>query len=250
MKPQIPQYMSNISLNTAPFRFNENYETDVAGEANTYNNIFAEAVYLYGVDVVYIERTLHTPEHIFGEYLGAVLNKGVPMRLFNEELAGGAWNGGGDMYAKFGLQVTDEATFYGPKLIFEQAKINPDPTTSTEQPFLPFYPKQGDLIFFVKGKKLFEIHHIESEAAPGMYMFGNRNSYVFKTKLYTYDHSAVNALDISLPDEVKALDNVTQIGSKIFDLKTEEKAVRNDKISEEIVRNKIVDNTEKDPLRG
>lgn len=248
MKPQIPQYMTNLSLNTAPFRFNENYDTSEAGEANTYNNIFAEAVYLYGVDVVYIERTLNTPEQIFGEYLGAVLTQGTPMRLYNEELTQGGWGGGGDMYAKFGLQVTDESTFYGPKIIFDQAKLNTDPATSTDQPFIPFYPKQNDLIYFVKGKKLFEINHIENEAQPGMYIFGNKNSYVFKCKLYTYDHSAVK-VDASLPAEIQALDNVTQVGNQLFDLKSTEKANFNDKVVAENIKNTIVDTTEKDPLR-
>lgn len=249
MKPQIPQYMTNMNLNTSPFRFNENYDIDQAGEANTYNNIFAEAVFLYGVDVIYIERTLKTPEAIFGEYLAAELTQGTPMRLFNEDLANSQWGGGGDMYAKFGIQVTDEATFYGPKLIFQQAKQNPDPLTNVDQPFLPFYPKQNDLIYFVRGKKLFEINTIETEAAPGMFIFGNKNSYVFKCKLYTYDHSAVAQND-SIPAEIQALDNVTTIGTEVFDLKTTEKEKFNDQIANEIQKKTIIDNSEKDPLLG
>jgi hypothetical protein len=248
MEPQIPQYMTNLSLNRAPFRFNENYDTNQAGEANTYNNIFAEATYLYGVDVVYIERTIHSPEQIFGEYLAAELTSGTPMRLYNEELTGGQWGGGGDLSAKFGLQVTDEATFYGPKLIFAQAKLNPDPLTNATQQFMPFYPKQNDLIYFVSGKKLFEIQHIENEAAPGMYIFGNRNSYVFKCKLYTYDHAAVSATNMSIPPEIQALDNVTTIGTRLFDLKATEKAEYNDQVVAEVNRNTIIDNSELDPL--
>jgi hypothetical protein len=237
--PQIPQYMAGKS----PFKFNRNFDLNSAGEANTYNNIFAEATYQFGSDVVFIERTVNTPEFIFGEYLGSVLAAGTPMRLFQEELT--AWGGGGDMYKKFGLTVTDEVTFYCPTLTFMTAKPDPD----NEGQFLPFFPKQSDLILHVNSKKLFEIQHIETEAAPGFFVFGNKNSYVMKCKMYTYDHSGIDASADSLPPEIKALDNVTTVGNKTFDLLSNEENNFNKPIATEITKNKILDNSETDPLR-
>lgn len=243
MEPKIPQYISNIALNKAPFRFNENFNVNEAGEANTYNNIFNESVYLHGNDVIYIEREVLSPEPIFGEYLGSVLTQGTPMRLFCDELAQGAWGGAGDMYSKFGLQIQDEATFYCPTLTFAQAKWDEE-----QQKFLRFFPKQSDLIYFVNGKKLFEIQHIENEALPGMYVFGNRNSYVMKCKLYTYDHNEVDVLDESLPSEIKALDNIMTINEEVVDIKTNEENAHNTPY--ETLAVTVIDTTEHDPLQG
>jgi Virus neck protein len=240
MKPKIPQYMTNLKQNKAPFRFNENSDLNEAGEANTYNNIFAEATHLHGFDVVYIERTFHGEEPIFGEYLAATLDKGTPMRLKLEETA--AWGGSGDMYSKFGLQVQDEATFYCPTITFSQAKFDEE-----TQEFLPFYPKVSDLIYFVKGKKLFEIMHIENEAAPGFYVFGNRNSYVMKCKAYTFDHSDINMEDFNgIPEELKALDRVETVDDKEYDVLGKEEKTFNTPLQTKA--STVIDNTEKDAL--
>lgn len=234
--------MSNLGLNKAPFRFNENYDINEAGEANTYNNIFAESTHLHGSDVVYIERTLHGAEPIFGEYLASTLTKGTPMRLFLEETT--AWGGAGDMYSKFGLQVQDEATFYCPTITFLQAKYDEE-----TKEFIPFYPKVSDLIYFVKGKKLFEIQHIENEAQPGFFVFGNRNSYVMKCKVYTYDHVEVNQDEYNgIPDEIKAIDSVKTIADKEYDIIAKEEATFNTPI--QTGSSTVIDNTEKDALFG
>ena len=246
MEPQIPQYMTNLNLNSRPFRFNENYDTSIAGEANTYNNIWAESCYLHGNKIVYIERTIHNPEPIFGEYLGSVLSTGTEMYFFNDELTQGAWGGSGDLYSKFGLTVTDTSTWYCPKLMFTQAKQNPL-YDGTNTQFLPFYPKVGDLIYYSISKKLFEIDHIENEASPGMFIFGNRNSYVFKTKVFAYDHTQIDQTSTTIPDEIKALDKILNInGTNVDVLPKQEDTIFNQPIRD--AASSIVIKTEKDPL--
>ena len=237
MSTQTPTYFPGLS----PFKFNQNYDITKDGEALLYNSIYEEATYQFGTDIIYIERTLNTPERIYGEYLGAVISQGTPMRIFQEELT--AWGGGGDMYQKFGLQVTDTVTFFCPTLTFAHSK--PDPNNAGQ--FLPFFPKQSDLILHVNSRKLFEVTHIENEAAPGFYVFGNRNSYQIKCKMYTYDHGAVDASEPSIPAEIRALDTPTKINGTMFDLKSNE-AKFNQAITTEVAVNTIVDNSEVDPL--
>jgi hypothetical protein len=210
------------------------------------NSIFAECTHLHGNDVIYIERTLSEPEPIFGEYLTATLDNGVPMRLFMEELT--AFGGGGDIYAKFGLSVADECTFYCPTLTFNQAKINPDydPLEPTSTQFLKFNPKVGDLIYYVNGKKLFEIQHIENEAQPGFYVFGNRNSYQMKCKTYSYQHENIDLADTGLPDNFKSLDEILTTGG--LDVIGNEETNFNTPIT--VSNSTLIDTTEVDPLRG
>ena len=242
--PQVPQFMTNPYHNKSPFKMNQDYDITKAGEANTYNNIWAECCFLYGNDCIYIQREVMTAEDVFGEFLGSYLSKGYPVRLFCDDLGNGAWSGSGDMYAKFGLQIQDEATWYCPTLMFNQMIATTNPNNG-EVTFSPVYPKQGDLIYYVNGKKLFDIIHIEPEALPGMYVFGNKNSYVFKTKLYTYDHQAV-ADDPSIPKEIQALDRPETIKGITYDIAQQE--LDNFNIPAQKEAAKVVNTKEVDPL--
>jgi hypothetical protein len=227
MNPQTPQFSSG----THPFKFNDSYDLGAAGEANTYNQIYAETCFLYGSDVVFLPRTVNNPEPVFGEYLASTIESGFPMRLLVEDVTN--WQGGGDIYSKFGLQVTDETTFNCPKIVFEN--YQPDPLV----PAIQMYPKQGDLIYYVKGKKLFEILHVEDETQPGFYVFGNRNSYQIKCKAYTFDHMEI-AVDDSIPTEISSLGGLADQDDTHF----------NEEIINTIVAESILDSSEVDPITG
>jgi len=235
--PQIPQY----NPTAAPFKFNAYYDINQANEANTFDNIMCEANNLYGHDLIYIEREVGTAEPIFGEYLSAKLTTGTPIRMFLEETQGWAGNAT-DMYTKFGLQVTDEATFHCPITTFTRAKddmyINSD-LPASGYALSAFYPKQGDLVYFLKGRKLFEILHIENEATPGFYSFGNRNAYVFKCKTYTFDHMEVMA-DESIPAEVTGLNALAAQDESNF----------NDVVDANIITSGVISHDEVDPITG
>lgn len=222
MLPQIPQFQ----LGTHPFKFNDSYDLTQGNEANTYLNVYAESTFLFGSDVVFLPRTPDNPEPIFGEYLASKLEAGYPMRLFVEDVTN--WNGNGDVYSKFGLQVNDTTTFHCPKKMFEIFNNG-----------VAIYPKQGDLIYYVKGKKLFEIQHIEDETQPGFYVFGNRQSYVIKCKAYTYDHMQI-AIDESIPPAV----------SSLASLATQDQQQYNDVVQDVVAQQSILDNTEVDPITG
>jgi len=222
--PEIPQFTPVL----APFKFNEYYALDEANEANTWDNILQESIYLYGHDIIYIERDVNDSEPVFGEFLASQMSTGTPMRMFLEETQG--WGGNAtDMYSKFGLQISDEATFHSSITAF----------TYSKGVDILFYPKVGDLIYFLKGKKLFEILHIENETQPGFYSFGNRNEYTFKCKAYTYDSMEVME-DESIPVEIQALN----------DLATQDKGNFNDVLDEKITSDSIVSRQEPDFVTG
>ena len=221
--PQIPQY--NPAL--APFKFNAYYDITQANEANTFDNIMVESVHLFGHDTIYIECTPDTVEPIFGEFLSKKLSEGIPIRMFLEETQN--WNGNGDMYSKFGLQMTQESTFHCPVTTFTKAKgVN-----------IEFYPKVGDLIYFVKGNKLFEIMHIENNTSPGFYAFGNLNAYVFNCKMYTYDAMEVSD-DDSIPSEIQSLNSLADLEETTF----------NDAVGNTITVSNVLSHTEVDPVTG
>lgn len=232
--PSIPQF--NPFTTTSPFKFNEVYRDDQSNEANLYLQIFSEFTYQYGTDVVYIERDLKKAEEIFGEYLYQKITNGTPMRLFLEETSG--WGGMGEMFSKFGMASFDDATFFCPKILFEQARAG-------------MFPRIGDLIFMPKSKKLFEIRHVEDELPPAFYFLGNRNGFKITAKTYSYDHTSIDQTNNTIPEEVLKLDKIFNIESdprvevNLHDLEIQ----RNNVPIEQEAASGILDNTEMDPLR-
>lgn len=236
----IPQFDRNV----AQFKFNDNYDLNGANEANTYLQIWSESCHLFGSDIVFVPRTPNNPEPIFGEFLSSTLEAGYPMRMFVEDVAG--WNGQGDLYSKFGLQINDSTTFHCPKILFNQIvgenvvnKFVVGEFTVSETRSL--YPRPGDLIYYVKGKKLFEIQHIEDETQPGFYVFGNRQSYVIKCKAYSFDHMEISSSsNTSILSELSMLNNLASQDEEHY----------NTELLNTILTQSILDNSEVDPITG
>lgn len=234
--PQINQFNPYTVNGAPPFKFNNTYDINASNEANTYNNIYSEFAYLYGSDIIFLPREVNKEETTFGEFLAATIERGYQMRLFIEESE--AWSGNGDLYSKFGLQITDECTLFCNKLTFNQA---------TEG----IYPKQGDLIYIVKSQKLFQISHIEDEISPTFYLLGNRAGYKIQCKLFSYHHESINQdPDSGIPQAIQALDNlldnIIEPEASASPLETKEFTNNNKPIQTQA--NPLIDDTEQDLL--
>lgn len=234
MNPQIPIFNAYALSGAPPFLFVQSYDIEQSNEASLYNSIYSEHTFLHGSDVTYIPREVGTSEPIFGEYLAAMFEQGFPMRLFLEEME--AWGGGGDIFSKFGLQVTDECTLFCNKTTFAQAAPNE-------------YPKQGDLFYIHKSQKLFELSHVEDEISPAFYLLGNRSGYKMQCKLFSYSHQAISQdPDSGIPTAIQALDSLLQDTNTNEQVTLETKEVRNN--NQNIISSAIsvLDNSELDPL--
>lgn len=230
----IPQYNAYSTSGAPPFLFNATYDLAQSNEANLYNNISSEYCYLYGRDTVFIPKEVGMTEEVFGEFLAARFDKGFPLRVFVEEME--AWGGGGDIYSKFGIQVTDECTIYLNKTSFNQATSG-------------VYPKQGDLFYIVTSQKLFEIQHIEDETAPGFYHFGNRTWYRVNCKLFSYNHEVINqSISAGIPAAIQALDALLDDTENSLPVTLEDKENINYNSKVEALADIFIDESENDPL--
>ena len=198
-----------------PFLFNNQVDNI---EAETYGGIFEECTHLFGTDVKYVKRTLAFEEPIFGEFLAKAATEGVDMRLFVEQVE--MFEGAGDMYSKFGLQLGDEMTVHGPKVTFSDAGVLPRPQ---------------DLILHVPSDKLFEITHVQDDKdGAAFYPLGNNFGYRITCKLYNHDYSETENV-VNYP-ELQALD----------DMNLEDVTENTEPIRVEAVQH--VDKTESDPI--
>jgi hypothetical protein len=233
--PSIPQFNPYTPTGSAsPFLFNKVLDPTQANELNTAMSIQNEFQYLHGTDIVFMPRTVGTEESVFGEYLGAEISKGYPLRAFVEEME--AWGGGGDMFSKMGIQITDEMTVHTTKALFISA------TSGT-------YPKQGDLIYVTKAQKLYQINGVEDEAFPGFYLFGQRTGYKMSCKMFSYNHEEISqAPNTGIPAAIIALDSLladTDTGALVT---LNQKDIKNSNKKIEQIATNIVDESEADPL--
>lgn len=224
-----------------PYVLNQVFPPSGTNDFTTQDILCSEWYYLYGTDIVFLPREVNKEETTFGEYLSAVFNVGKPMRMFVEEVE--AWSGGGDMYSKFGLQVTDEATLYLNKSSFAKA------TSGSNAPS-GLFPKQGDLIYITKSQKLYQIAHVEDEIQPAFYLLGNRAGYKFTCKLFAYTHELISQeVSSGIPEAIMAIDNLLQdLEGNMVNLETKEYNQNNKPIIQSAVP--VIDNSETDPLLG
>jgi len=220
---------------TSSIRFNATYDKAQSNEANLYDNIASEYLWLHGDDVVFIPREVGVTEEVFGEFLASKFDKGYPFRMFVEEME--AWGGSGDMFSKFGLQVTDECTVWITKTAFSQGASD-------------VYPKQGDILYINKSQKLFEVQGVEDEVKPGFYHFGNKTWYKISSKLFSYNHEIINqSVSAGIPDAIQALDNLlAAVDNSSVSLEAKETMTYNTKIED--IADEFVDDSEVDPLQG
>ena len=228
-----------VSAAKYPYMLNQTYPAtgDSLGNNDflTTDKLATEFYLLYGSDMTFMPRELNNEDTTFGEFLSAVFEQGFPIRMFIEETT--AWSGNGDMYSKFGLQVTDEATLYINKSSFLAQTSN-------------IYPKQGDLVYITKSQKLFQIKHIEDEVQPSFYLLGQRGGFKFTCGLFAYNHEVINqSASAGIPTAIQALDALLDdLNGNSVTLDQKEYNQNNAPIISNSTA--IINNTEVDPLQG
>ena len=130
------------------------------GEQGLVQDLINEQLRMYGIECHYIPRKLMTSRTIMKEVIESRFDQAFPLEAYLMNIDGYA--GQGDILTKFGVRVTDEATFVISKERFEEA-VAPFLEQQEDDYELSNRPKEGDLIFFPLGKRMFEIKFVEHE---------------------------------------------------------------------------------------
>ena len=168
------------------------------GEQGLVQDLVNEQLSIYGVECHYIPRKLVTSRSIFKEVIESRFDQAFPLEayLMNTDGLGGQ----GDMLTKFGIRSTDEATFVISKERFEES-ISPFLKEQKDDYELYKRPKEGDLIFFPLGKRMFEIKFVEHEKP--FYQLRNLYTYQLQCELFEYEDEVIDT-------NVEAIDEVVQ----------------------------------------
>ena len=155
---------------------NPNFRQKVKSEQNLYEDIIIESMKIYGQDVYYLPRTIVNENTILGEDVASSFTTSYKIEMYLENTEG--FEGEGDLFTKFGVEIRDEATFIVARKRWSQT------VASSSNAITVLRPKEGDLIWLTLSNKLFEIMHVEHESP--FYQLSNLPTYKMRCQLFEY----------------------------------------------------------------
>ncbi len=153
------------------------FDTGTRPEQNLYEDLIIEQLSIYGQEVFYIPRTLVKEDELFGEDTLSKFDDSYLIEMYFENVEG--FEGEGDLMSKFGLQIDDQGSFVVSRRRFEQL------VSHDSNLIVKTRPNEGDLIYFPKVSKMFEISFVEDEDP----FFQVHNVPSFKLKVKTFEYS-------------------------------------------------------------
>ena len=153
------------------------FDTGTTAEQRLYENLIIEQLSVFGQDVYYLPRKLVNEDTLFDEDTSSSFNDAYIIEMYLDNIEG--YEGQKEMMTRFGVDMQDEATFVVSKRRFEQLiSLDQNLIVSTR-------PNEGDLVYFPKSKKLFEISFVDHD--DPFYQLANLP--VFKLRCRTFDYS-------------------------------------------------------------
>ena len=129
------------------------------GEQSLVQDLINEQLRMYGVEVYYLPRQYITKNKVIREVIQSEFNNSYPIEAYVDNFEGYGENS--VLLSKFGVQATNELKLIISKERFE-TYITPL-TRNLPNIELATRPKEGDLIYFPLGDRLFEIKFVEHE---------------------------------------------------------------------------------------
>ena len=174
-------------------------------------DLINEQLKIYGVEVYYLPRKIFKTDNIIREIQSSKFDDVFLMEAYINNYDGYAPDS--DIMTKFGLRLKNEISltisrekyeeFIAPFLEGISAGIREGKITEYDFADLITRPKEGDLIYFPLGERLFEIKRVESEKP--FYQLGTNYVYELSCELYEYENelidTAIEEVDNTVEDE-------------------------------------------------
>ena len=155
-------------------------------EQRLVQSLINEQLQIYGVEVTYIPRKFVRKQTIIKEVQSSAFDDNFLLEAYVNTYEG--YGGQGDIMTKFGVSLRDELTLTISKERFEDF-ISPF-LESDEDYELSTRPREGDIIFFPLGARLFEVKFVEHEEP--FYQLGKNYVYQLKCELFEYEDEVID----------------------------------------------------------
>ncbi len=183
-------------------------------EQRLVQSLINEQLQIYGVEVIYLPRTILSKDEILTEVQSSSFNDNYAIEAYINTYDG--YSGAGDIMTKFGVSLKDELTVTISKERFEDfiSTFLADMPASERE--VATRPCEGDLIFFPLGQRIFEIKFVEHEQP--FYQLGKNYVYQLKCELFELEDElsnisgdVVETLTQDLDDEMSDFGYITSL---------------------------------------
>ena len=157
------------------------FQQGARSEQNLVQSLINEQLKMYGVDIYYIPRRYIQKNTIIREVVWSKFDDAYPLEAYVN-----TFDGYGDnptLLTKFGIQGTNELTLTISRERYEEY-ISPLLANEADVK-LTTRPKEGDLIYFPLGDRLFEIKYVEHERP--FYQLQKNYIYELRFELFRYE---------------------------------------------------------------
>jgi hypothetical protein len=161
-------------------------------EQDLYEDIVIESLKVYGQNVYYLPRTIVNQDSIFKDDIPSTYGSAYRLEMYIENVEG--FDGDGDLFSKFGVEIRDQATFVCARRRFATQIGNRQEYSSGTQ---YYRPKEGDLIYLPLSGSIFQISKVEDESP--FYQLQNLPVFRMQCDLFEYN-------DEDLDTNIEAID--------------------------------------------
>ena len=170
-------------------------------EQRLVQDLINEHLTIHGVEVTYIPRKMVNRATVIEEVTASKFDDNFSIEAYVNTYEG--YGGQGDIMTKFGVSLQDELTLTISKERFEDFISAFLQIYSADEIEVATRPREGDLVYFPLGQRLFEIKFVEHEQP--FYQLGKNYVYELKCELFEYEDEVIDTsieeIDTQIEDE-------------------------------------------------
>lgn len=155
-------------------------------EQGLIQDLINEQLRMYGVEVHYLPRQFITEKTVLREVIESEFNSAYPIEAYVDTYDG--YNDNPTILSKFGIQALNEITL---TISRERFKSYISPLIQNQPNIkVSSRPKEGDIIYFPLGKRLFEVKYVEHEKP--FYQLQGLYTYQLRCELFRYEDELID----------------------------------------------------------
>ena len=187
------------------------------GEQSLMQDLVNEHIQIHGIEVYYLPRKIFKTDNIIKEIQSSKFDDSFLIEAYLNNIDGYAPDS--DIMTKFGLRLKNEVNltisrerfeeFISPFLEGISSGIRDGQITGYTFGDLIERPKEGDLIYFPLGERLFEIKRVEHEKP--FYQLGKLYTYDLSCELFEYENEFIDTSIAEVDNQLKDEGYITTI---------------------------------------
>jgi hypothetical protein len=169
-------------------------------EQGLYEDLIIESIKFYGQDIYYLPREIVEKEDIFLDSIQSQFGDAYKVEVYIENAEG--FDGEGDIFTKFGIEIRDQATFVIARRRWRE--LVGDRLADAQ-----FRPREGDVIYLPMSESLFQVMKVETETP--FYQLSQLPTFRMQCELFEFS-------DEDFDTGISDIDNVEVEGAFQYEL--------------------------------